>query len=239
MSEFIEIGRVGSTAYGVRFVICGNQETFLDNLGFGLEANYAAQKAADAAMEEGKSAITKAGFFYRIVREFRAYHGGPHVGIFEPEYAVADVDESGDVGEWRRTWQKGAGATPIPANISEVADAVIDAAYAAANKSAKAAIKAEEEASAMHTVMVTNSAFDSILLVNDRDEVVSAWEADERVIADYLRHGDRADKWERGQWPAGTYANGGEPCIRIEDYGEECGRDGEIESASRRAYWRA
>jgi hypothetical protein len=77
------------------------------------------------------------------------------------------------------------------------------------------------------TVITTNNAYDSILLVNHRDEVIGAWQAEPKTITAYLRTGSDAAHWE-ANWPGET---------RISEYGEECGRNGVILDNSRREFW--
>ena len=44
----------------------------------------------------------------------------------------------------------------------------------------------------IQTVLVTNSDFDPVLLVNDNDQVRSSWQADARMIKAHLAFGARA-----------------------------------------------
>lgn len=78
----------------------------------------------------------------------------------------------------------------------------------------------------MHTVFTHNGGYDMTLLVNDQNEVLSAWGAGKQAVQDYLKHGENARDWVVNCWPIGTFDNGGEPRTKIEDYGVEIGRDG-------------
>jgi hypothetical protein len=98
-------------------------------------------------------------------------------------------------------------------------------------------------AGGMQTVITTNNAYDSILLVDDAGRVVSAWQADKAVINDYLRDGSAPDTWQVGEWPRGfdpdspdNAAIAGE-LRTIEAYGQECGRNGVILDNHRREFW--
>lgn len=79
----------------------------------------------------------------------------------------------------------------------------------------------------MQTVMTTNNGYDSILIVDANDKVLSQWTATKETILDYLRDGQDAAKWD---------ANGPD-CTEISDYGTECGRDGVIDDESRAEFW--
>ena len=91
----------------------------------------------------------------------------------------------------------------------------------------------------MHTVMATNNAYDSILLVDDAERVVSAWQADRETVEDFLTDTDAS------QWNAGEFASFANPADEdnedelrtIAAYGEECGRDGIITSDERKQFW--
>ena len=89
----------------------------------------------------------------------------------------------------------------------------------------------------MQTVMTTNNAFDSVLLVDDNNNVLSAWEADASTIASYLATGAAADEWETGSFPPGSQAVGEETLRSIASYGTECGRNGIIADRERREFW--
>jgi hypothetical protein len=80
----------------------------------------------------------------------------------------------------------------------------------------------------MQTVMTTNGGFDSILVVDENDKVVSEWTATKDVVLDYLRDGQDADEWDTN---APEYTE-------ISDYGTEVGRDGVIDDESRARFWR-
>jgi hypothetical protein len=74
-------------------------------------------------------------------------------------------------------------------------------------------------------VFATSHGGDHILLVdaNVNDWVMGAWTADEESVANYLRNGADASKWEP-TWPHHH---------RISDYGYEAGRTGRITDAYR------
>ena len=94
-----------------------------------------------------------------------------------------------------------------------------------------------------HTVMATNTDFDSILVVDDDDRVLSAWQADNQMIRTFLEIGAYAERWQTGVWPPGftpdrykdrEYA---QKLRAIVGYGVECGRDGEITEDYRYQLW--
>lgn len=127
MTRITEIGRVENTAYGVSFVVCSNAEVVRHM--FDCDDDDQARAITDAA---GR-AISDAGCDYERCSDFLAYNGGPRTGLVDAIVYVADVDDDGErFGKWRATWQRGAGATAIPAEIQAKIDAVIDAAYSAA-----------------------------------------------------------------------------------------------------------
>jgi hypothetical protein len=133
MARITEIGRDETKAYGVTYVVCGNAEVL--RLGLDAQDDDAAILAARRACE----AIADAGYDYRRESSFAAYNGGPRTGLIEAIYHVADIEieayADGDteevLGAWRATWQRGAGATPIPADLVAKADAVETAAWSA------------------------------------------------------------------------------------------------------------
>ena len=91
------------------------------------------------------------------------------------------------------------------------------------------------EAVGPHTVITTNNAYDSILLVDTEDRVLSAWQATKNTVADYLDTGADAVAWESDVWD-GFPVSAGTPRT-IGAFGEECGRDGQIMDDSRREFW--
>lgn len=92
----------------------------------------------------------------------------------------------------------------------------------------------------MQTVMTSNNAYDSILLVNSNDVVLSAWIADRQLIHDYSHI--PAEDWEINQWPMGfdpaqqDEEELASELLTISAYGDEIGRNGEM-SDSRREFW--
>lgn len=96
----------------------------------------------------------------------------------------------------------------------------------------------------MHTVMATSSDFDSILLVDENDRVLSAWQADDQMVKTYLAIGSHAARWQTDVWPSEFNPNNyktpewAEELRSIYYYGEECGRNGQIADDSRRQFWR-
>ena len=96
----------------------------------------------------------------------------------------------------------------------------------------------------MQTVMTSNNAYDCILLVDDNDAVVSRWDVDRAVLASYLQDGANADEWETGVWPTGFAPDDQDTeeaqaeLKTIAAYGGEVGRNGKIEYAERREFWR-
>jgi hypothetical protein len=95
----------------------------------------------------------------------------------------------------------------------------------------------------LQTVIATNNAYDTILLVDDNDRVVSRWQADEQTVADYVQSGADADNWESGEWPQGFAPHeadsdeDAEKLRTIAEYGTEYGRNGEIDSKERIEFW--
>ena len=99
-----------------------------------------------------------------------------------------------------------------------------------------------EKACASHLVMTSNNAYDSILLVDGSDRVLSAWTADSQLVHDYA-HIPAEDWKECGQWwPEGfdpDSADNSEIADKLRTiaaYGDEVGRDGGM-SDQRREFW--
>jgi hypothetical protein len=95
----------------------------------------------------------------------------------------------------------------------------------------------------MHTVLTTNNSYDTLLLVNGNDQVVSRWDVTPVELASFLASGANANDWETGEWPYGfapedqdTEAASDE-LRTIAAYGREYGRDGVISDDSRKAFW--
>ncbi len=95
----------------------------------------------------------------------------------------------------------------------------------------------------MQTVITTNNAYDTILLIDENEQVVSRWDADKRTVADYINSGANAADWNANEWPNGFAPEDqdteeAEAELRtIAAYGEEYGRNGQIQSAERREFW--
>lgn len=93
----------------------------------------------------------------------------------------------------------------------------------------------------VQTVFVTNNAYDTILLVDGNDRVLSAWVVTPLVAMDYVWAEDGADAWISGYWSPEFGIRDGEPVSEelhtIAAYGEECGRDGRIDDPARREFW--
>ena len=95
----------------------------------------------------------------------------------------------------------------------------------------------------MQTVMTTNNGYDSILLVDDNDRVLSAWIMDTQTLRAYLADGAEANGWHEGEWPRGFDPsdddNGdiADELRTISAYGVECGRNGQIADEGRRDFW--
>lgn len=90
----------------------------------------------------------------------------------------------------------------------------------------------------MSTVMTSNNAYDSILLVDENDHVVSAWAADRDTVRNFLKDGGRPDEWQIGEFynfPRPDEIE--EEPRRIADYGSEVGRNGVIANEERREFW--
>lgn len=95
----------------------------------------------------------------------------------------------------------------------------------------------------MQTVIVTNNGYDTVLLVDGNDQVVSRWDATPSILADYVRDGANAADWNTGEFPGGFApeeqdTEEEEAELRtIAVYGTEYGRNGQIDSQERREFW--
>lgn len=95
----------------------------------------------------------------------------------------------------------------------------------------------------MQTVIVTNNAYDTILLVDANDQVVSRWDVTPETLKAYIADGANADDWNVGQFPSGFHPEQQETEEQEEElrtigaYGTEYGRNGKIESQARRQFW--
>ena len=94
-----------------------------------------------------------------------------------------------------------------------------------------------------HTVLVTNNAFDVILLVDANDIVLSAWMANADTIRRYIDQGAQPNAWEVGQWYMDPNPDNDEDAqiadamSAIDSYGDEVGRDGAITDEKRKRFW--
>jgi hypothetical protein len=143
MATIIEVGRDGNTVYGVAFTVCSNAEVIGNRTAGHDESGNGWREEAGQAESAAVSVIHAAGYDYERCGDFRAYNGGPRRGLVEADWFVADIeivtdenDDDGEVGEevvgaWRATWQQGAGATIIPADLVAEVEVVLDAAMAA------------------------------------------------------------------------------------------------------------
>ena len=95
----------------------------------------------------------------------------------------------------------------------------------------------------MQTVLTTNNAYDTLLLVDESGAVVSRWAVTAETLVNYIADGARANDWHIGEWPAGfspdeAEAEEAQSELRtIAAYGKEYGRNGNIDSAERREFW--
>lgn len=74
----------------------------------------------------------------------------------------------------------------------------------------------------MQTVFTHNNATDFVLLVDEADKVLNAFPADPETVKAYLQDGYKADLWDTTP----NFAD--ENPTSIEDYGDECGRNGKL-----------
>lgn len=129
MTDIREVARIGNVAWGVTFVVCRNAEV----AGLALELDD--HDDALHMMDSAGRAISDAGFDYEWCGDFRAYNGGPLTGLVDAIYYVANVVETeGEVDEldnWSKVWERGAGATVIPAIVRAKVEEVIEVANAA------------------------------------------------------------------------------------------------------------
>lgn len=84
----------------------------------------------------------------------------------------------------------------------------------------------------MKTVMTHNNGYDSILLVRNDGTVASEWQADRRIVADYLRDDAHPDLWD----DQGGVEIDGRPATP-DDYGVMVGENGSL-AEERREFWR-
>lgn len=90
------------------------------------------------------------------------------------------------------------------------------------------------------TVMTTNNGYDTILLVDSNDHVLSAWMATPETVESYVSTGEQGNEWEPGQFAGFTDPSGedNEDELRtVAAYGTECGRNGLISDERRKAFW--
>ncbi len=99
----------------------------------------------------------------------------------------------------------------------------------------------EQAGVGVHTVFVTNNAYDTILLVDGNDRVLSAWLANRVVIVSYISTGCDGYIFTPGYWSPEFDVRSEEDIsddLRIiASYGREAGRDGVINDDSRREFW--
>lgn len=126
MATIVEIKAVGLTAYGVKFIVCSNEEVIVSRtIGFEEPSEVGNTTTAAAGV------IRNAGYDYDTESSFGAYNGGPRTRLVEPVYYIAEIGDQGDTLQWQFTWQRGAGKTEIPDEITRVAEAIADQAEAA------------------------------------------------------------------------------------------------------------
>ena len=89
------------------------------------------------------------------------------------------------------------------------------------------------------TVMTTNNGYDTILLVDENDRVISAWQADKQTVAEYAASAGKADEWHENEWSTfrdPAMSENEDELRTIGAYGEEIGRNGAM-SDERREFW--
>jgi len=95
----------------------------------------------------------------------------------------------------------------------------------------------------MQTVLTTNNAYDTLLLVTENGTVVSRWPVTRETLVNYIADGARTNNWHIGEWPAGFSPDEAETeeveseLRTIAAYGEEYGRNGKIDNAERQEFW--
>jgi hypothetical protein len=95
----------------------------------------------------------------------------------------------------------------------------------------------------MQTVITTSNAYDTILLIDENEQVVSRWDVTPETLADYIRDGANAAEWNTGEFPNGFApedqdTEDAEAELRtIAAYGEEYGRNSQVDNAERREFW--
>lgn len=119
MARITEVARIDGKAYGVSFVVCNNGEVAR------LALNLEHESDAITAMHAEARKLAEAGFDYVYESSFQAYNGGPRVNLVDAVYYVADIFEDDELDEWRKTWQRGAGATQIPAEVTAKVEAIV------------------------------------------------------------------------------------------------------------------
>lgn len=148
--EIIELGTVGNTKYGIRFIVCENDETVADRLEVG---DAWRSEAANEICRDIHDAISRAtpGF---VTAEgdsnFQNWHGGKYshqakmygytttgwgcYAIYSADLLEADEDHEEEFGDWERC------SAEVPAEIQSVIDRIV----AAAGEAANAAVKSVE-----------------------------------------------------------------------------------------------
>lgn len=77
-------------------------------------------------------------------------------------------------------------------------------------------------------VFVSNEGYDSILLIDNQDRVLSRWDATPDTVRDYLRDGSKPGCWEDQRNDEG---------LTVDDFGGEVvGENGSL-NADRRRFW--
>ena len=127
-----EVGRTETQAYGVKFVVCINDEVISESLDWGedLTGNGWSDEAREA---HGNAArvLYDAGFDYESEGRFAKYNGGPYSDLVTPLYYTAELLEDDERDEWCSVWLTGPGKTETPAEIMAKVEAVAEQAMAA------------------------------------------------------------------------------------------------------------
>jgi len=84
-----------------------------------------------------------------------------------------------------------------------------------------------------HLVMTTADNGDAVLLVDENDNVLSAWRCNAMLVDDYMRCAYELSYWEHSHFKTPI----GKPGMPIEAYGRVIGHDGVIDDEPRKRYW--
>lgn len=131
-SEINRVGQHDGYTWGVRFVICVNDEVLAKPLGLNGDEPDLKEITREAYYAIVREIDHVSGYAFDTERSFKAYNGGPRTAPVDSIWYRSPIFEDDGPPEWERVWFAGAGAVERPPEIGAKVDEIIGTAEQAA-----------------------------------------------------------------------------------------------------------